>query len=401
MPVAPDDWDPRSPHVLGDQITAYDEMRARCPVAHSSYLGWSVFRHEDVIAVVTDHDTFSSAVSRHPAVPNGFDPPEHDSYRRLVDRYFTPEHMNTFEPVCRALAHDLVTRIPRGQVVEFIAQFALEYALQAQRAWLGWPDYTVAALRHWTARNHRATLHREREELDAVAAEFDENVRRVLADHRARPASVSSTSSAASSGTLGSAPGGTDDVTSQLLREQIDGVPLTDEEIVSILRNWTVGELGTMSASVGILVAYLAEHPELQNEFRIDPTGLDDAVDEILRRHSPLIANRRVATRDVELGGRTIKVGDRVNVNWASANRDEKVFGDPDEYQPQRNAAENVLYGRGIHDCPGAPLARLELRIVVEELLAATTSITRPDGTAHDFAVYPAGGFRSLPIELN
>src|SRR5690606_17587902 len=148
----------------------------------------SVFSHADVVAVVTDHDTFSSAVSRYPAVPNGFDPPQHTPYRHLVNGYFSPEHMGVFEPVCRNLARDLVSRIPRGHEIEFIAQFALEYALQAQRAWLGWPEYTVDALRHWTARNHRATLHREREELDAVAAEFDATVRRVLDDHRARAA---------------------------------------------------------------------------------------------------------------------------------------------------------------------------------------------------------------------
>lgn len=375
-----DDWDPRSPHVLGDQIAAYDEMRSRCPVAHSDYLGWSVFRHADVVAVVTDHDTFSSAVSNHPAVPNGFDPPRHGPYRRLVDTYFTPEHMRAFEPACTALARDLVSHVPRGLAVEFIAQFALEYALQAQRAWLGWPEYTVDALRHWTARNHRATLGRVREELDAVAAEFDATVRRVLADHRANESDSP--------------------VMAQLVREQIDSRPITDDEIVSILRNWTVGELGTMSASVGILVAYVAEHPQLQNELRREPHRLPSAVDEILRMHSPLIANRRVTTRDVELGGRHIAAGERVNVNWASANRDETVFGDPDDYQPERNAAANVLYGRGIHDCPGAPLARLELRVVMEELLAATTSITRSGTAAHDYAAYPASGYRTLPIVL-
>jgi cytochrome P450 len=388
--VEPDDWDPRSPHVLGDQIAAYDEMRLRCPVAHSEYLGWSVFRHEDVVAVVTDHETFSSAVSKYPAVPNGFDPPRHGPYRRINDGYFTPQLMDAFEPVCRALARDLIARIPRGHTVEFIAQFALEYALQAQRAWLGWPEYTVDALRHWTARNHRATLARVREELDSVAAEFDATVRRVLADHRARLDASSVGSHTSESG----------DVMSQLLGERIDGVPLTDEEIVSILRNWTVGELGTMSASVGILVAYLAENLTLQDALRHTPGDLPDAVDEILRMHSPLIANRRVTTRDVQLGGRRIAAGERVNVNWASANRDEAVFGNPDDFQPQRNAAGNVLYGRGIHDCPGAPLARLELRVVMEELLAATSSITKTGTAAHDYASYPASGFRTLPIEL-
>ena len=396
----PDDWDPRSPQVLNDQIAAYDEMRSRCPVAHSEYLGWTVFRHEDVMAVVTDHETFSSEVSNHPAVPNGFDPPRHTPYRQIINGYFTPEHMRVFEPVCRTVARELVADVPRGSTVEFIAEFALEYALQSQRAWLGWPDYTVDALRHWTARNHRATLARNREDLDAVAAEFDATVRRVLTDHRSHPDTKF---------------GDADDVMSQLLRERVEGRPLTDDDIVSILRNWTVGELGTMSASTGILVAYLAEHTQLQDELRHDPTQLSAAVDEILRMHSPLIANRRVTTREVELGGRTIAAGERVNVNWASANRDEAQFGDPDDYQPERNAADNVLYGRGIHDCPGAPLARLELVVVMEELLAATTSISqagisqagisRPEGTLpaaeHDYASYPASGFRTLPIVLS
>ncbi|MEO6942123.1 MAG: cytochrome P450, partial [Terrimesophilobacter sp.] len=98
--AAADDWDPRDPAVLGDQIAAYDDMRGRCPVAHSDYLGWSVFRHADVVTVIGDHETYSSAVSRHPAVPNGFDPPQHGPYRRIVEGYFTPEHMLAFDPVC-------------------------------------------------------------------------------------------------------------------------------------------------------------------------------------------------------------------------------------------------------------------------------------------------------------
>lgn len=377
------DWDPRDPSVLDDQIGAYDRMRARCPVAHSDYLGWSVFRHEDVHAVVTDHETFSSAVSAHPAVPNGFDPPEHIAYRAIVDRYFRPGEMLAFEPVCRNVARELIAALPRNEPIEFIGALALEFALEAQRAWLGWPAYTVDALRHWTARNHRATLAREREELDAVAAEFDAVVRRVLAESRAATTGAGADIDAA-------------DVTARLLRERIGERPLTDEELVSILRNWTVGELATLSASVGILVDHLARHPALQHELRERPEELPAAIDEILRIHAPLIANRRIATRDTVLGGRPIAAGDRVTVIWASANRDEARFGDPDDYQPEENTEANLLYGAGIHDCPGAPLARLELRIVTEELLAATTSITVTADAPRDFASYPASGFRTL-----
>lgn len=380
-----DDWDPRDPSVLRDQLRAYDQLRARCPVAHSDYLGWSVFRHDDVVAVVTDHDTFSSAVSTHPAVPNGFDPPKHGPYRDIVDHYFTDQQMHTFEPVCREVARTLLARLPRDEQLEFISSFALEYALESQRAWLNWPTYTVDALRHWTARNHEATLARDREAMDAVATEFDATVRKVLDDRRAQTPSST---------------GPPDDVTSQLLRESIDGVPLGDEELVSILRNWTVGELATMSASTGILVAYLAEHPDLQQQLRDAPQQLPAAIDEILRMHAPLIANRRVATRDVVLGGRSIRAGERVNVNWASANRDESCFGAPDDFHPDQNAAGNLLYGRGIHDCPGAPLARLELRIMLEELLASTSRVSLVPGASPDYASYPASGYRSLTLRL-
>jgi cytochrome P450 len=382
--VAAADWDPRDPAVLSDQIRAYDQMRARCPVAYSDYLGWSVFRHDDIVAVVGDHETFSSAVSSHPAVPNGFDPPKHGPYRTVVDHYFTPEHMLAFEPVCRQVARDLIARLSLGVPVEIISMFALEFALEAQRAWLGWPAYTISALRHWTAQNHRATLARDREALDAVAAVFDSTVRRVLDDRRALGAAATE-----------------NDITSQLMREQVDGVPLNDQELVAILRNWTVGELGTMSASLGILIDYMARHPGLQEELRGAPHRLAGAIDEILRIHSPLVANRRVATRDVSLGGRTISAGDQVTVIWASGNRDESHFGDPDEYQPHRNAPDNLLYGRGIHDCPGAPLARLELRVVMEELLAQTRLIEAVPGSTPDFASYPASGFRALRVRLS
>ena len=359
-------------------------MRARCPVAYSDYLGWSVFRHDDIVAVVGDHETFSSAVSSHPAVPNGFDPPKHGPYRTVVDHYFTPEHMLAFEPVCRQVARDLIARLSLGVPVEIISMFALEFALEAQRAWLGWPAYTISALRHWTAQNHRATLARDREALDAVAAVFDSTVRRVLDDRRALGAAATE-----------------NDLTSQLMGEQVDGVPLSDQELVAILRNWTVGELGTMSASLGILIDYMARHPGLQEELRGAPHRLAGAIDEILRIHSPLVANRRVATRDVSLGGRTISAGDQVTVIWASGNRDESHFGDPDEYQPHRNAPDNLLYGRGIHDCPGAPLARLELRVVMEELLAQTRLIEAVPGSTPDFASYPASGFRALRVRLS
>lgn len=184
----PADWNPRSEEVLQDQKTAYDRMREHCPVAYSEFMRWSLFRHADVMRVLTDHETFSNAVSSHLSVPNGMDP--------------------------------------------------------------------------------------------------------------------------------------------------------------------------------------------------------------------PLMSNRRITTKEVTLGGRRIPAGEQITILWGPANRDERVFGDPDAFCPETNAADNLLYGAGIHACPGAPLARMELRILLEELLAQTSHLEIPVDAEPERAVFPTGGFRYLPMQV-
>jgi cytochrome P450 len=173
---------------------------------------------------------------------------------------------------------------------------------------------------------------------------------------------------------------------------------LTQPEIVSILRNWTVGELSTIAASAGIVAHFLAEHPEVTEVLRAEPGSIPEAVDEILRIHPPLIANRRRVTQDTHVGGRQLATGERVTLIWASANRDEAVFDDPDQFRFDRDPQANLLYGAGIHVCPGAPLARMELRLMVEELLDGTDLLSL-DG-APTLATYPASGFSELPLAV-
>ncbi len=374
------DWDPRSEQVLADQIKAYDEMRNHCPVAHSDYLGWSIFRHEDVIRVLDDHETFSSVVSSHLSVPSGMDPPLHTKYRHLVDRHFEPSRVEAFAPQCQKIAADLVTRLRRGETIDLIRKLAQLFAVRVQCSFLGWPVELQAPLLAWVRKNHEATLARDTVAMTAIALEFDSYIEDLLEVRRKAG---------------NNAP---DDITTDLLRERIGGRALTKEEIVSILRNWTVGELGTITACVGILGHYLAIEPPIQRQLRQEPQLLPVAIDEILRIHAPLIANRRVTTRPVEIGGRRIESGERITLIWASANRDEAVFGDPDDYRLDRNPEQNLLYGRGIHVCPGAQLARLELRIAMEELLKQTESVALTDDAVPEMAVYPASGFATLPV---
>jgi hypothetical protein len=144
----------------------------------------------------------------------------------------------------------------------------------------------------------------------------------------------------------------------------------------------------------------LATYPDLQWRLREDVSLLPAAIDEILRIHAPLIANRRITTRAVEIGGCRLEAGARLSLIWASANRDEAVFGDPDGFRLDRDPAQNLLYGAGIHVCPGAALARLELRVVMEELLARTGQIALVPDRPPVRATYPASGFISLSLRV-
>lgn len=365
-----------------DPRAAYDDLRHRCPVAHGDLPGWSLFRHEDVTHVLHDHEIFSNAVSRHLSVPNGMDPPEHTAYRRIIEPYFSPERMAAFAPVCRDIVVNLVRDLAARGEVEFMEAAALPFATEAQSTFLGWPATLHEQLAQWTRKNQAATRAQDRVAMSEIALEFEDLIDHLL-ETRLRAGADAET-----------------DLTAALMNEKVWGRLLSNEEVASILRNWTVGEIGTISASVGILVHYLAEHSELQSQLRAQPDLLPPAIEEILRLHGPLVMNRRVTTQLVEIGGKKIEAGERVSVNWVSANRDEAAFEDAHTFRLDRDQSKNLLYGAGIHVCPGAPLARLELRVFMEELLARTDEITLAPGSAPTFAVYPASGFATLPLRV-
>jgi cytochrome P450 len=372
------DWDPRSPEVQQDQAAAYDRMRSTCPMAHSEYLNWSLFKHGDVRRVLMDHETFSSRVSSHLSVPNGIDPPEHTAFRAVVNKYYTPAEMERFEPVSRRIAATLIDDLRPDNGIEIMGGFARTFALRNQSAFMEWPIELEQPLLDWTRKNHEATLARERQTMIEVAYEFDGYIRKLLVERRKARTDTPQ------------------DNTARLLFEAVDGRPLTEDEIVSIIRNWTVGELSTIASSVGVILNYLANHPEVQNRLRADRSLIAAATDEIQRIQDPLVTSRRITTKPVELGGRHLDAGSRLTIMWPSANRDETVFASPNEFCLYRNPDDNLVYGAGIHVCPGAPMARLELRVLLEELFDRTSSILPVEGKTPLHAIYPAAGYSEL-----
>lgn len=376
------DWDPKSAEVLRDQRAACDEMREGCPVAYSDLLGWSLFRHKDVIRVLNDPEAFSSVVSRNLSVPNGMDPPAHGQYRGVIERYFAPQAMQAFEPQCRSIAAELVRFLCGRVELELMGDFANPFAVRVQCAFLGWPASMHEPLRMWAQKNHAATLAQDRQAMVDIAREFSGYVVGLLPPRR-------------DAGLQGH-----QDVIGSLASQHVNGRPLNDEEIISILRNWTVGEISTIAAAVGVVAQFLAERADLQHQLRTQPALLPAAIEEILRMYGPLLANRRVTTRAVEIGGRTIGAGERISLNWVAANRDGRVLTDPQSFRLDRDASANLLYGAGIHFCPGAPLARMELRVAAQALLDGTAGIGPIAKRPPTNAVYPASGFATVPLHV-
>lgn len=371
------DWDPLDTSVLKDQRRAYDEMRERCPVAHSEFMGWSLFRHEDIATVLANPEIYSNA-SRFLAIPNGMDPPLHGQYREALTANFDQEQMVKLEPRVREIAVNLVVPLFSSREVEFINGFVTPFALKALCAFLGWPEQQWECLSGWIHGSQQAALSKDQVAGKTLANLFSEHVKANLDLHRASPDDMA-------------------DATNTLLKTTIDGEQLSDDQIVSILRNWAAGH-GTVAAGLGVLLLHLAQEIELQDQLRNDPSLIPAAIEEILRLDGPLVANRRTTTQEVEIQGQTIPKGENLTLMWIAANRDPRIFDDPNTIKIERRMNASLVWGQGIHLCLGAPLARLEMRVALEELLSRTKYFKIAGDPLR--AVYPSNGLTTLLLRL-
>lgn len=371
------DWDPLDTSVLKDQRRAYDEMRERCPVAHSEFMGWSLFRHEDIATVLANPEIYSNA-SRFLAIPNGMDPPLHGQYRETLTANFDQEQMVKLEPRVREIAVNLLVPLLSSRKVEFINDFVTPFTLKALCAFLGWPEQQWEWLSGWIHDSQQVAFSKDQAAGKTLAALFSEHVKANLDLHRASPDDMA-------------------DATNTLLKTTIDGEQLSDDQIVSILRNWAAGH-GTVAAGLGVLLLHLAQEIELQDQLRNDPSLIPAAIEEILRLDGPLVANRRTTTQEVEIQGQTIPKGENLTLMWIAANRDPRIFDDPNTIKIERRMNASLVWGQGIHLCLGAPLARLEIRVALEELLSRTKYFKIAGDPLR--AVYPSNGLTTLLLRL-
>lgn len=368
---------------VGRDHRAYtDELRTQHDVVRNVSGDWVLLRHADVTAAALDDVTFSSGVSRYLQVPNGMDGDEHTRFRAVIDRHLSEDALSPFLPLFEEVATTLVESLPHGAVLDAVADIGAVFAVRAQCGWLGWPASLEPRLLEWMSDNHAATRSADRAWMADVADQFDEIIRSVVLPRRSSDAEAP------------------DDVTTRLCRDEVDGRRLTEAELVSILRNWTGGDLGSIALCVGVIVAHLAEEPPLLEWLRAATDDeMDAIIDEMLRMDDPFVSNRRITTCPVTVAGQEIPSGAKVKLHWTSANRDEDVF-DAGSFDPEGHAAENLVYGVGKHVCPGRLLSTWELRVAVKALVSSVNSIEMVSHDALEREVAPVGGYQRVPVVL-
>jgi cytochrome P450 len=331
-------------------------MRSLCPVARSDEHGgfWVVTAYEDVVRVAQDWATFSSAhgltVPASPIavrnIPVEVDPPLHRVYKRLINAYFTPAAVAPWESATRTLVTRLIDDFIESGRCEFMQAFARPLpALAFFEFALGAPRDEVDKVAYMASKSSAPN--------DPEAAECWLGLSNWISDfldqRRRQPRRG--------------------DVVDGVLEAEIEGRPITDEEIVGTIQLLILGGLETTAGALGMMMVRLCNDPKIPDLLRRRPDLLPEAVEELLRLDPPFIAIARTATRDTELGGRQIKEGDKVIIYWTSANRDEAEFPDPDEFSLERGSNRHVSFGIGPHRCAGSNLARMNLRVGLAELL--------------------------------
>ncbi|HZV50932.1 MAG TPA: cytochrome P450 [Candidatus Dormibacteraeota bacterium] len=381
-------FDPHDPAFAADPHPTFAELRRRCPVAWTDRWGgfWALTRYEDLVAVAGDHRTFSNAVQNvvpHVARPGprlaplNVDPPEHTRRRRAINPTLKPRRVARLEPaVRRSVVELLLPLVERGEA-DLVRELAFPLPAYVLADYLGVPGAEGLRMRVATERYTRALEEGSVEEVGRTTAEMTEFVRRLIAERRARPADPDR------------------DLTTGLLRAEAGNGDdqVTVESIRQVIAAGTIG----VTLALASAIRHLAEQRDHQELLRTRPDLVPAAVEELLRLYSPNLGFARTATRDVEIRGRRVRAGEVVALVYASGNRDEAVFPDPDRFVLDR-PREHLAFGHGVHKCPGAPLARLEIRVGLEELLRRTSGFELAGPVT--WSRWPEYGPTSLPVRL-
>jgi cytochrome P450 len=383
------------PAAMRDNPYPYYAMaRQMAPVLYNDQIGaWNVFGYEDCRAILRNPGIFSSdasnfieGINRERQSMLGADPPRHTQLRGLVNLAFTPRRVAALEPRIRAIADEILARvIPTGQMdlvedlsyplpVIIIAEL-LGIPPEDRAVFKRWSDEIVSRLGTDVGPNQEIP-----EDMLTLQQEFSAYFEVQIERHRGEPK---------------------DDLIGALLKAEIDGSKLTTDELLPFCILLLVAGNETTTNLIGNAVRCFLDFPAELERVRADLSLVPLAVEEVLRFRSPVQATIRFALEDTELGGQTIRRGQRAVLWLAAANRDAAEFPEPDRFEAGRQPNRHLAFGLGIHFCLGAPLARLEAKVAIEELIRRIPSFRRSDAAPLE----PVEGFimhgvKHLPLAI-
>lgn len=353
-----------SPEFRANPYPTYAKLRASFPVCRVNPGElWAVSRYADVIYVLKNPQLFSSKGGKElaiqPWLPKNpiagslilMDPPEHTATRALVTHAFGARVLPRVEPLARRACAEFANRAPGAGVINICDEISTVLPGNVIANLLGLDDASVDKLRIWTedlVSVNPGTPPESQPRIIATVCSLETHLRRMLEDRKKNPR---------------------DDLATQLLEAEISGQKLSDDDVVSFFFLLVTAGFETTTHLITQALRILALHPHLIGRLRADPSAIPSFIEEVLRFEPSTHARLRIVTEDTELAGVVLPKGTLVMPLLASANRDEQYFENPDQFDMDRKQKASLAFGHGIHFCLGATLARLETRIVLEELL--------------------------------
>ncbi len=392
------DYDIFDPEYVKNPYPVWDDLRQRCPMAHTERWGgsWMPTRYADLFDIAQDIRHFSSAdilvapVGPPPgeeqdaesdpfygvaAPPITSDPPEHTWARRLLLPPFSIRSIERWEPETRELCRSLIDRfIDKGRA-DAAADYAQQIPPRVIASMLGIPKEMADTFSQWV---------RELLEFGLTNPEMGANARmqtltflwQCITERKQQPR---------------------DDLISYLVQAEVDGKPVPDQHVLGTCFLILIAGIDTTWSSIGSALWHLAQHPEDRARLVAEPELMPVAVEELLRAYSPVTMARQVAA-GVEYAGCKMSAGDRVLMSFPAANRDPEKFADPEKVMIDRAENPHIAFGVGIHRCAGSNLARMEMRVSLQEWLARVPEFRLEDPAAVTWAGGQVRGPRSLPV---
>jgi cytochrome P450 len=365
-----------TPEVADAPHATYRELREQCPVAKVDFGGHDVVllsRYEDVLFALRHPEAFTNEtgldLGDQPLLPLEVDPPVHTGYRRILNPQFVPREIEKLAPDVRARVGELIDAFVDRGACDFHEEFATPLPSTLFLALMGLPMEDLPKFFEWRDNTIRPNVDPgdlegaariRRETAHAVSDYFRERI----AERRADP---------------------DDSLLSKIVHSTIDGRPLDEAELLGISHLLLLGGLDTVTATLDCMVEYLATHPEQRQRLVDDPSLIPNAVEELLRWTTPVMVVPRAAAQDVTLHDVEIQKGAGVTLVLGAANDDDSQFA-ADVVDFDREPNKHLAFGGGHHLCLGAHLARMELRIALEELHARIPDYRLADGAEVHFS---------------